>query len=60
MVMGMAGKALTTTEVTTPKVEPPPLRSAQKRVGLLVSDAVMKRPEGSTTLSERTWSAAMP
>jgi len=59
-VIGIAGWARMVTDVTTPHVDGPPPRKAQKRSVFSVLDAVMKWPSAVTMFMERTWSAARP
>ena len=43
------GNVAKVSEVVTPKLPPPPPRSAQNKSGLLAEDAVTAWPQGSTT-----------
>src|SRR6202021_3059648 len=45
----LVGNVAKVSEVVTPKLPPPPPRSAQNRSGLLAADAVTAWPLGSTT-----------
>lgn len=59
-VTGISVYALTVTDVTTPKVLPPPPRRAQNSSSFSLNDAVTNLPSGVTISMDKTWSAAMP
>lgn len=59
-VTGISGCALTVTEVATPKVLPPPPRSAQKRSVCEVELATTNSPSAVTTSKASTLSAPVP
>src|SRR5437660_2777792 len=56
----LVGNVAKVSEVVTPKLPPPPPRSAQNRSGLLAADAVTAWPPGSTTDADVNWSHSRP
>src|SRR6201988_4402156 len=56
----LVGNVAKVSEVVTPKLPPPPPRSAQNRSGLLAADAVTAWPPGSTTDADVNWSQSRP
>src|SRR5689334_21406326 len=56
----LVGNVAKVSEVVTPKLPPPPPRSAQNRSGLLAADAVTTWPLGSTTDADVNWSQSRP
>src|ERR1700751_2263220 len=56
----LGGNVANVSEGVTPKLPPPPPRSAQNRSGLLAADAVTAWPGGSTTDADVNWSQSRP
>src|ERR1700757_819136 len=56
----LVGNVAKVSEVVTPKLPPPPPRSAQNRSGLLAADAVTDCPLGRTTDADVNWSQSRP
>ena len=60
VVSGTVAKVLNVNDVTTPKLPPPPPRSAQNRSASCVASQVTTVPSASTTCADTSWSQVRP